>query len=35
MKLGLLAAGIALIFIGGGIAAWVFSPEADQAFMGS
>jgi hypothetical protein len=32
MKLGLLAAGIALILIGGGIAA-VFSPGADQAFM--
>jgi hypothetical protein len=33
MKLGLLAVGIAMILIGGGMAAWVFSPGSDQAFM--
>src|SRR5215207_2709718 len=32
MNVGLLAAGIAMILIGVGIAAWVYSPQTDQAY---
>ena len=35
MKLGLLAGGVAALLMGGGLAAWVFSPETDQALMES